>query len=248
MKKTTWLTLFLPLLFSLHACHPYFRPSSVQYSGYNIQQSSRDTVMTGLLQPYAQKVNETMNDVVAELGTTLVKQSPDGSLGSFLADSYLTMARKKFDPAADVAFINSGGIRLNNIQAGPLKRGTIYEVMPFDNQMVVLKLTGQQLQAYLDHVASEGGCGIAGIRMKIRQKKAVDVFIGGRPLDPSAIYTMVNSDYTVNGGGGFSGLRAIPANVTGYLLRDATLDYCSLFKTEGRPILISNEKRITNAQ
>lgn len=248
MKRILRVPSILFLLFFLQACHPHFRPMSMQYAGYNIQQATTDSAMNGLLGPYARKVGETMNDVVAELGTTLTKQSPDGTLGNFLADSYLAMARKRYDTAAEVAFINSGGIRLNNIQAGPLRRGTIYEVMPFDNQMVVLKLTGLQLQQYLDHIAAEGGCGIAGVRMTIRQKKAIDILVAGRPIDPARTYTMVNSDYSVNGGGGYNGLRSLPANVTGYLLRDATLDYCVQFKSEGRPILQSKEKRIINVQ
>jgi len=187
-----------------------------------------------------------MNDVMAELGTTLQKQQPDGTLGNFLADAYLAMARKKFEPAADVAFMNNGGIRLNAIQAGPLPRGSIYEVMPFDNLLVIVKLTGTQLQQYLDHIAGEGGCGIAGIRMTIREKKATEVFIHDKPIDPMATYTMVNSDYTVNGGGGFNLFKDMPIQKTGYLLRDAILDYSADFKASGKPIIVSGEKRILN--
>jgi 2',3'-cyclic-nucleotide 2'-phosphodiesterase (5'-nucleotidase family) len=228
------------------SCHKQFQAQSVQYAGYSVDQSKTDSTVSTFLKPYSSKVGETMNDVMAELGTTLQKQQPDGSLGNFLADAYLAMARKKFEPAADVAFMNFGGIRLNSIQAGPLRRGSIYEVMPFDNLLVILKLTGAQLQQYLDHIAGEGGCGIAGVRMTIKEKKATDVYIQNKPIDLKALYIMVNSDYAVNGGGGFNLFKDLPSNKTGYLLRDAILEYTTDFKTTGKPIIVSDEKRILN--
>ncbi|MGL6266291.1 MAG: 5'-nucleotidase C-terminal domain-containing protein [Chitinophagaceae bacterium] len=228
------------------SCHKQFQPQSVQYAGYSVDQSKTDTSLINLLKPYSAKVGETMNDVLAELSTSLKKEQPDGSLGNFLADAYLSMAQKKFDPAADLAFMNNGGIRLNTIQAGPLRRGSIYEVMPFDNLMVILKLTGAQLQQYLDYIAAEGGSGIAGLRMTIRDKKATDVYIGNNPLNLTATYTMVNSDYAVNGGGGYTMLKELPMQKTGYLLRDAILDYCAGTKAAGKSIFVSAEKRIIN--
>jgi 2',3'-cyclic-nucleotide 2'-phosphodiesterase (5'-nucleotidase family) len=230
------------------SCHKQFQPQSVQYAGYSVDQVKTDSAVSNFLKPYSSKVGETMNDAMAQLGTTLKKEQPDGSLGNFMADAYLSMARKKFDPSADVAFMNNGGIRLNNIQAGPLRRGTIYEVMPFDNLMVIVKLTGGELQQYLDYIAAEGGSGIAGVRMTIRDKKATDVFVNDKPIETATSYTMVNSDYAVNGGGGFNLFKSKPFQKTGYLLRDAILDYCADFKASGKPIIVSAEKRIINGQ
>jgi 2',3'-cyclic-nucleotide 2'-phosphodiesterase (5'-nucleotidase family) len=244
---------FLDLKFSFFvviliatSCQQYFRPQSVKYAGYAVEQVATDTVISNFLKPYSTKVGETMNDVVAELPVTLKKELPNNPLGNFMADSYLLMARKKFDASADVAFINNGGIRLNSIQSGPLKRGTIYEIMPFDNILVILKISGTQLKHYLDFIASEGGCGIAGVKMQIRDKKATDILINGKPLEASATYAMVNSDYAVGGGGGYTQFRDLPVQKTGYLLRDATLDYCALSRLQGKPIEISVEKRISN--
>jgi len=238
-------TVFLSVTL-LVSCQPHFRPQAVQYAGYSIEQGNKDSAVVRFLQPYSAKVGETMNDVLAELGSTLQKSQPDGTLGNFLADSYLAMARKKFDPAADMAFINNGGIRLNSLQAGPLRRGSIYEVMPFDNQLVILKISGVQAQQYLNHIAAEGGCGIAGVTFVIRDKKATDILINEKPIDPAATYTMVNSDYTIGGGGGFVQFKDLPMQKTGYLLRDATIDYCADFKAAGKPIIVSGGKRITN--
>lgn len=230
------------------SCHTKHTPTSLVHDSRLVHRVSPDSVMLRFLEPYSRKVGATMNDVVGRIDRELQRQSPDGSLGHFLADSYLEMARRRFDPSVQVAFINSGGVRIPAIPAGPIRRGTIYEVMPFDNLMVVLKVSGVQLQAYLDHIASEGGGGVAGLTMTIRDRKAVDVRVGGKPIEPSATYVMANSDYTVGGGGGYVGLRDLPSNRTGYLLRDATIDYCLSFHQKGQSVPVPSEKRITNGK
>lgn len=248
MSRNRFLLAGLFLLMAGTSCRTVYRPQSLGYESRLIQKVAPDTAMQRFLEPYAAKVASTMNDVIGRIEKDLQKQSPDGSLGHFLADSYLEMARRRYDPGVQVAFINGGGVRLPAIQSGPLRRGTIYEVMPFDNLMVILRVTGVQLQQYLDHVASEGGGGVAGLTMKIKGRKAIDVMIGGRPLDPGATYTMANSDYTVSGGGGYMGLRSLPANKTGYLLRDATIDYCLSFHQRGEAVPVPTDKRIANVQ
>lgn len=236
----------LGLLATVNGCHPTYQPSSLQYANYDVNQKETDSAYISFIKPYAEKVGETMNNPVGELPQGLVKSLPDGSLGNFMADAYLSMAREKFDPAAQLAYMNHGGIRLNQVQAGALRRGTVYEVMPFDNLMVIQKVKGSLLKQFLDHIAEEGGGGIAGVQMTISQKKAFDIRIQGEPLDPEKIYTMVNSDYVVNGGGRFTAFRDLPAQKTGYLLRDAILDYCAKYQAAGKPIPVPTDKRIVH--
>jgi 2',3'-cyclic-nucleotide 2'-phosphodiesterase (5'-nucleotidase family) len=244
MRKYILILLSLGLL---PGCQPGFKPSLLQYSGYNIQRIAADSSVSAMLRPYATEVSRKMLDTVGNASVLMRKELPDGALGNFLADSYLTMARRKFDPSVQMAFLNNGGIRINQIPAGPILRGTIYEVMPFDNEMVILKVTGAQLQAYLDFVSAEGGGGIAGVKMTISGKKATDVRVDGKPIDQAATYVMANSDYTVFSGG-FGGLKTLPVRRTGYLLRDATIDYCLDFRQRGLPIVVDTEKRIRNVQ
>jgi 2',3'-cyclic-nucleotide 2'-phosphodiesterase (5'-nucleotidase family) len=231
------------LLF-IASCHPQYRPSGLQYESYDVKAAVSDTAYESLLGPYRQQVEATMNDIIAELPVDLVKSLPDGSLGNFMADAYLYMAKEKWDTSAALAYMNTGGIRRNGISAGPLRKGAVYELMPFDNLMVIQKVSGQVLQQFLDHIAEEGGGGVAGLTMKIQNKKAVDVKIQGQPIDLNRVYTMVNSDYVVNGGGRFLLFKDLPMNQTGYLLRDAILDYCRIHRQAGKPLPVDTKKRI----
>jgi len=189
-----------------------------------------------------------MNDVVGFAEKTLEKKQPEGTLGNFMVDAFFEMAKEKYDVPVDAAFLNHGGIRLTQLPAGIVTRGKIFELMPFDNLLILQKLKGDVLQQLLDLIASKGGWPVAGITMQIKDKKAVNVMIGGRPLDLDATYTTANSDFMANGGDNADMLRPIPQITNGYLMRDAIFDYIIMLKSQGKNISANEEKRITHAQ
>lgn len=204
--------------------------------------------MLTLVRPYGDSVKTRMEQVVGTLGMSLEKDMPSSTLGNFMADAYLTMARKKFSQPVAAAMMNYGGIRLNQLPAGPITRGKIFELMPFDNILVVQELTGHQLQSLLDLTAARGGWPVAGLRMQIKNKKAVTVFVGDEPLDTQKKYWIANSDFVASGGDNASMLKILPQVSKGYLVRDALFDYIQTFTLEGKPIMANSEKRVVHAQ
>jgi 2',3'-cyclic-nucleotide 2'-phosphodiesterase (5'-nucleotidase family) len=231
----------------LAGCQRYYQPQNLSYGGYNV--IAGDSTSQGiqlLVRPYADSVKLVMSDPIGTLNMNLEKRLPEGTLGNFLADAYLEMARIKWNKNAAIAYMNHGGIRTNTISAGVIKRSTVYEVMPFDNEMILLEVPGTVLKEFLDVVAGDGGGGVAGMSFIIKNKKAENILIGGQPLDPAKKYLMVNSDYVVNGGGGFNGLKDLSRTRTGYLLRDAILEYVATFTKKNLPVQINTDKRISS--
>ena len=201
-----------------------------------------------LLGPYSDSVNKSMNNVIGHAAEMLEKQQPEGSLGNFMTDAILYAAAKQFNVPVDAAFVNYGGVRITQLPKGPVTRGKIFELMPFDNLLVLQQLTGAQLQQFLDYTAARGGWPMAGISMGIENKKAVNVTVGGQPLDPAKTYAVVNSDYVVNGGDDANLLKNIPQINKGYLMRDAILDYVHYLAALGKNITASSDKRITHVR
>lgn len=231
------------------SCGLTYQAQSVQYKDYRISQDSKqDSSLVNLLKPYSDSLSKSMYEVVAVSEIGLEKKQPEGTLGNLLADAMLAMAIKKYQVPVNAAFINYGGIRLPAIPAGNITRGKVFELSPFDNVLVLQKLSGKVLQQYLDHIASKGGWPCAGISMQIKDKKAINVKIGGMPLEESAIYTVANADYVANGGDDCVMLRTIPQINNGYLLRDAVFDYFSDFNKQGKKITAKIENRVTNAE
>ena len=159
-----------------------------------------------------------------------------------MTDAYLEMARKKMDPKIAIAFMNTGGVRLPDLPAGPITRGKIYELMPFDNVMVSLKIKGNILKQYLDTLAADDGVLESGMTLQIVNKTAQQIMIGAKPLDPDAEYTIVHSDYVVIN---TVLLKNIARKTNGYLLRDALIDYVRLNDSQGKKVKVLNTDRIT---
>ena len=91
-----------------------------------------------------------------------------------------------------------GGMRCE-WQAGPITKGSVFELMPFDNMLVVLTLKGADIIALCESFARYGGQGVAGMRVKTVDGKLADVQIAGKPVNPLADYTVATSDYLSGG-------------------------------------------------
>ncbi len=231
------------------SCHTSYQGQSLQYNGYRIGKTMpADSSMLRFLQPFSDSVNSSMNTVLGVSAVSMEKTQPESTLGNFMADAFLTMAREKYKTDVDLAFVNFGGIRLTQLPAGNITRGKVFELMPFDNLLILQKLKGSVLQQVLDLMAARGGWPIAGVKMEISKGKAVNVRIGGNPLDPDKMYTIANSDFIANGGDNADMLRPVPQITNGYLMRDAIIDYIASLNSKGKTITATIENRVTNAQ
>lgn len=231
------------------SCHTAYQGQSLQYKGYRISKTMpADSVLIGFLQPYSDSVNNSMNAILGVSPVSLEKTQPEGTLGNFMADAFLTMAREKYSTQVDLAFVNFGGIRLTQLPAGNITRGKVFELMPFDNLLILQKVKGSVLQQVLDLMAARGGWPVSGVKMQISNGKAVNVRIGDQPLELEKMYTIANSDFIANGGDNADMLRQIPQITNGYLMRDAIIDYISRLSKAGKPITATIENRVTNAQ
>ncbi|HNU87164.1 MAG TPA: 5'-nucleotidase C-terminal domain-containing protein [Ferruginibacter sp.] len=238
--------LITSLLFS---CTLSYQAQKVQYNDYRITTGAKqDSAMLVLLKPYSDSLSKSMNDVVAVSETDLEKKQPEGSLGNFLADAMLAMAEQSYATHVDAAFINYGGIRLPSLPSGNITRSKVFELSPFDNLLVIQKVNGKVLQEFLDHVAAKGGWPCSGISMQIKDKKAINIKIGGAPLNESATYTIANNDYVANGGDDCAMLKPIPQVSNGYIFRDAVFDYLAELKKQGKKISAKTENRVSNAE
>lgn len=248
MKKCFSLYLSFVLIVFI-SCQVQYLPTKAEYRGYAIASSMpNDSAMQLLLKPYRNLLEKSMNEVVGKTDATLEKHLPEGTLNNFMADAMLFGARKKFGTAVDAAVVNYGGIRITQLPRGEVTRGKIYELMPFDNLLILQNIRGDSLLLFLHFIAERGGWPLAGIKMQIRAKKAVNVFVGNQPLDINKVYVIANSDYVANGGDNASLLKNFSQLNKGYLMRDALFDYIAALKEEGKHISAHLEKRISYAQ
>lgn len=238
---------FWILIFCISSCTSTQPVTTVQYKDYRIEKPVRtDTAMVHMLAPYSAALNESMNKVIGFSNSQLSAKQPESGLGNFMADCMRIMAEKKFDRKVDAGFMNQGGIR-SYIPKGNITVGRIFELMPFDNLLVLQDVKGTVLQQFLDKMAADGGWPVsAGLTMGIKEKKAVNVQINGKPLDAAAVYVIANSDYVANGGSDCDMLRRIPQQNKGYLMRDALIDFVADLTRQGKPLDYHIENRVVH--
>jgi 2',3'-cyclic-nucleotide 2'-phosphodiesterase (5'-nucleotidase family) len=232
----------------LLACGTTQVPKQVSYLGYSVSPNIKaDTGLISLLQPYSMEVNRTMNNVIGYSPATMAKRLPESGLGNFMADCMKEMAAQKFGLPVDIAFMNQGGIRAS-INKGNITIGNIYELMPFDNLLVLQELKGSVIEALMNHIAADGGWPISkGSSFKIKNKQAVEIIINGKPLDRNATYITANSDYIAQGGSDAAMLKPFPFQNKGFLIRDALIEYVKQITASGKPVDAKIENRVTSS-
>lgn len=124
---------------------------------------------------------------------------------NWASDALLSMARQLCPNHVDIAVVNIGGMR-TDWAAGDITRRHIFELMPFDNELVVLTMTGDEILNLCNVFVQRGGEGVAGLRMKARNGKLISATIAGKPILPTAYYTVATSDYLSQGNDGMTPL------------------------------------------
>ena len=163
-----------------------------------------------------------MEGTIVSTDIPLTKAQPECTLGNFMADAMLISA-KKIDPKTDGAIANQGGIRLTYINPGPITKGKIYELMPFDNMLAIVEVPGSIMQQFCDAIAARKGWPVSNIHFTIKDKKAINIMIGDQPMNEHRFYKIAINDYMARGGDNCYFLSPLIKKFTTVLLRDALI-------------------------
>lgn len=198
MRKTLF---FIVLLTILCSCH---RPKQVV--GVRTEAIPVDATCDGIqdaaylanLAPIKAHMEREMDVQLGYAPKTLWVDGPECPMLNWATDALWEAAKRVYPGKVDIAIVNMGGMRCV-WQAGPITRGNVFELMPFDNRLVVLTLKGSDILELCQSFATYGGQGVAGMRVKTVDGRLADVTIGGKPVHPKAHYTVATSDYLSGG-------------------------------------------------
>jgi 2',3'-cyclic-nucleotide 2'-phosphodiesterase (5'-nucleotidase family) len=169
-------------------------------AGYLKVTGAEDTSISRRLLPYRSKMKEQMDvKVVTALGDFTTAR-PEGSMNNLVADIMRRWGSHLAKRKIHLGLVNNGGLR-TAWKAGPITVGDVFELMPFDNRLVLLQITGRQVQQLADELAEKGGEGISGMRFTINEGKATDLLLGNRIVQPDSLYWISCSDYIADNKG-----------------------------------------------
>ena len=185
------------------------------------------------IKPYRERVNEVMDAPLSYAPNTLTKEDGDlnTSAGNLLADAILEQAspifKSRTGKAIDFVIFNHGGVR-SIISEGQVTTRTAYQVMPFENRIAIVEMSGSAVLGMIKFLKKSGRAHpIAGIQIILDKEDNIQsVNINGAPFDEGRTYYVATSDYLVQGGDdmGFFKNRA-DVEVMEYLVRNALIDY-----------------------
>ena len=246
MKKivTTFVVVFcVAVVAMIISKKQQIQPKLVDIQLIEVDGSLKNGAMDSLIAPYKAEKEVSMNVVIGEVEETMEVGLPESKLSNLIADVLLTEGRK-YIADVDIAVTNIGGIR-RTLFAGPLTIGDVFEILPFDNSLLVLEYKGVEILALADAVALKGGEAIAGMTLTIRDGKAEDVKVGGEVVDTARVYKVVSTDYLSWGNDQLEPLanylKSTPLNM---MMRDAMFDYVTCATIKGEKIVTKLDNRI----
>jgi len=178
--------------------------------------------VAALVSRYAASSVEIASRVVGRIEGSLEASSGqiDTPLARLVADSQLVATRDAARGGAELAFINSGGVRTSFRPAadGSVTYGQIFALQPFGNTVEVVELTGAQIKQVIEQQFTSDGTGkfrqsflipSAGFSYVIDRSRpdgqhVVSMTLNGAPVDPARTYRVAVNNFLQQGGDGFT--------------------------------------------
>ncbi len=188
--------------------------------------------ITDFIQPYKQKVESEMNTVLSFTEIDLVRTDGEleSSLGNLMADLCFKRANPVFNSRTgkniDFALFNYGGIRAG-ITKGDIKTENAFQLMPFENSLVVVELTADKIKELVNYLIAEQRAHPVSKQFNLKiSKNGYDLNINNKPFDNSKTYYVLTSDYLQNGGDNMIFFKN-PVNIENldYKVRNAIIDF-----------------------
>jgi 2',3'-cyclic-nucleotide 2'-phosphodiesterase (5'-nucleotidase family) len=255
LRRKQVMEILLLIVILLSGCHSLrltrFESANIRIdSTLNI---SPDPKIESVILPYRMRLKEDMGEVLCQSAAPLFGGRPESLLTNFCADLVLqesdTICLKQYPGIRmSVSMVNRGGLRVP-IPKGEVKVQDMFELMPFENEVIFLKLSGVELRRFINHIALRGGEGVSGMRFGIKDEKAIGPEIKGQPLDDSKSYWLATSDYIANGGDGSEILKGVKERIaTGVKFRDMFIGYLRKLGKKGLMIEAKTDGRIYDAK
>ncbi|HMQ05688.1 MAG TPA: 5'-nucleotidase C-terminal domain-containing protein [Saprospiraceae bacterium] len=185
------------------ACSMKTYTADVRYESYRMDDKMEAThsLVDSIILPYREAIEKEMNSVVGWAEKDMFKVKPNSPLNNWMADMLLDLANEMSSFEIDFAIQNFGGIRIPQIAAGEVTRGKIFELMPFENKLVILKSSGETVRKLFDRIAQYGGWPLSrGTSFTIIDDQAMEIMVNGKPFDLEKQYTFALPDFIADGG------------------------------------------------
>ncbi len=203
-----------------------------------------DSSAEAIIVPYRNRMRMQMEVVIGHSEKRLVLGKVESPLGNFVADAILFQSRLNFTGKIHMSVVANEGIRAP-IPKGPVKRATVYELMPFENLLYILELNGAQTRSLFNLLASNKRLSIGNSVVLVEDDKPLKIFIDGEPFRADQKYVLAVADYYAQGGSGMSFLTEAKVLAKFNLkIRDMIIEHIVSLESKGKAVNAEIEGRV----
>ncbi len=225
------LIVFLSILFSCK--NQQYKVDTIKSNQTTIDSKlSSDSTITQFIAPYRDKLHDEVNVILSYTPKTLTRDDGErqSSLGNIYADICYEKANAIFKTTnnkdIDLAMFNFGGVR-QSVNKGDIKVKNIFNLMPFENMLVVVELDGKHTKELFKYFEEKQlAHPISNVNLVFNGEKLETITINGKPFDENKNYYVLTSDYLQHGGDRMNFFKnPVELYSLDYKVRDAILDY-----------------------
>lgn len=231
----------------LSACIHYYSPSKSTSSHLELIDLKDDSLTNAKILVYKRSLDTQMKEVIAVCDCTLTKNGMESTLANFVMLAIEHFCEENYPHLKNkiIPMVNRGGLR-TNLNKGEIRIESIYELMPFDNEIVFLTISSTKFKESLDVFCENGKLFNSHISFNIIEKKPFNILIYNEKFDDKNQYLIATTDYLANGGDNSAFFEnPILSQSTGIKLRDAIIEYCRFLTKNNKHILPYTNGRIS---
>lgn len=223
---------FLIFIFS---CNETGNLTKIEGKRVEIDESlTTDASIEDFIKPFRENVDKNLDSIISYALETYSKS--DGELntaiGNLMADAVFEESdpifNKRTGQHIDMVLLNHGGIR-SIISKGNITSRTAFEVMPFENSVVVVALKGEQITQMTEYLSRAKRAHPVSKQLKLTigsDSEVKSATLNGKSIDKDRIYYIATNDYLYNGGDRMTFFHPNDSlYVLDYKIRNVLIDY-----------------------
>jgi 2',3'-cyclic-nucleotide 2'-phosphodiesterase (5'-nucleotidase family) len=241
------LALYLHFTLFVVSCGAY-RP--IRYSGgesLTVNQSVHSNRSDSIIKKYKISLDDKLSEILIYNDKDLTKGDPESALGNMFSDllflPWRDSIRMVFPESPAFALFNKGGLR-TMLPAGNITVGSVFELMPFENELVLVHLNANAVNLMVAGLFAVKGQPVSGMKLS-GTPESYSLYIGNQKYQNGQSVVVLTSDYLANGGDKMSffmdRIQIIPLRIK---IRDRLIQVMRMMGKSGQHLNFSVDKRM----
>ena len=234
------------------------QPQSYSISAFHLLLQVTDSIIPDkdleeFIRPYNDSLTSYLNRKIGVNEIELKSFKPDSPLSGLIADIMLEKGRELLLSVNEseynlpsIAIINTGGVRAA-LKKGDVTIKNIYEILPFENVLVALLMTGEDMEDLFKHLARSHGDGLSGATCDFTTSGMENIMVNGEKFSKDKQYWVFAPDYLAAGGNRYvvfsKALKQIESDLK---LREIVIEYINNLNDNNRPLCHIHNTRIND--